>query len=198
MVYDTVRLKQDWPWLQWINGPWHERSLWLYMAIVLGHWLEHLIQVYQVYVLGWMPAAAGGVLGLWFPSLAESEVLHFTYNLLLFSGILLLRPGFAGRSRRWWNVAMAAQGWHFFEHLLLQVQWLVGIYLFGASQQVSIGQLWLPRVELHFLYNLIVFVPLMVGMIYHFHPPAGDVPQDRCPCARRGNPSSPVRVMGSA
>jgi hypothetical protein len=153
-----------------INGPLHERILSLFMVIVLGHWLEHLVQVYQVYVLGWTPKAAGGVLGLWFPYLAASEVLHFTYNSLIFAGILLLLPGFAGRARRWWWVTVAAGAWHFFEHLILQVQWLTGYYLFGASTQMGIGQLWIPRVELHFMYNLIVFVPMVIAMIYHFYP----------------------------
>jgi hypothetical protein len=172
-------------WLEQINGALHERVLWLYMVIVLGHWLEHLTQIYQVYVWGWLPKEAGGVLGLWFPSLAETEVLHFTYNLFLWGGILLLRPGFTGRARTWWHGALAVQSWHFFEHLLLQLQWATGIYLFGATQQTSIGQLWFPRVELHFAYNLIVFVPLVIGMFYHFYPPAAEPVQASCSCARR-------------
>ena len=158
-------------WIQSLNGPLHRRSLWLFMIIVLGHWLEHLTQVYQVYVLGWLPKAAGGALGLWFPGLSSAEVLHFTYNLLLWGGILLLQPGFHGPARRWWNGALVAQSWHFFEHFLLQVQWLTGFYLFGASKQMGIGELWFPRVELHFTYNLIVFVPLVIGMFIYFHPP---------------------------
>lgn len=157
-------------WLAQINGQWHERVLWLYMVIVLGHWSEHLLQIYQIYVLGWLPKEAGGVLGVWFPALVTSEVLHFTYNLFLWGGILLLRPGFRGQARQWWNGALALQSWHFFEHALLQVQWLTGIYLFGASKQMGIGELWFPRVELHFMYNLIVFVPMIVGVILYFRP----------------------------
>jgi hypothetical protein len=176
-------------WREQLNGPLHERALWIYMVVVLGHWLEHLTQVYQVYIWGWLPKEAGGVLGLWFPGLAASEVLHFTYNLLLWAGILFLRPGFSGRGRKWWTVALAAQSWHFFEHTLLQVQWLTGTYLFGAAQQISIGQLWIPRVELHFLYNLIVFVPLVLGMIYHFYPPASEPGVERCTCAHRQSAS---------
>jgi hypothetical protein len=156
------------------KGPLHERALWLFMVIVLGHWLEHLSQVYQIYVLGWLPKMSGGVLGLWFPWLSSSEVLHFTYNLLLWGGILLLQPGFRGAARRWWNVALLVQSWHFFEHILLQVQWLSGVYLFGATKQISIGELWFPRPELHFVYNLIVFAPLVLGMIAYFRPPPGD------------------------
>ena len=72
--------------------------------------------------------------------------------------------------------ALIAQIWHFFEHVLLQAQWLAGVYLFGAAQQISIGQLWFPRPELHFVYNLIVFVPLVIAMIHHFNPPVDEPP----------------------
>ena len=163
-------------WLVWRNGPLHQRILWLFMVIVLGHWLEHLAQIYQVYVLGWLPKEAGGALGYWFPQANTSEVLHFTYNFLLWGGILLLQPGFRGQARRWWNGALAIQSWHFFEHILLQVQWLTGYYLFGASKQISIGERWLPRMELHFGYNLLVFVPLVVAMYIYFRPPAAQGP----------------------
>jgi hypothetical protein len=172
MLSNAIRQPNRASWFEQLNGPWHARMLWLYMVIVLGHWLEHLTQIYQVYVWGWMPQEAQGVLGVWFPALASSEVLHFTYNLFLWGGLLLLRPGFHGRARTSWNIALVAQSWHFFEHFLLQVQWLTGMYLFGAAQQISIGQLWFPRVELHFAYNLIVFIPMVIGMIDYFNPPA--------------------------
>ncbi len=92
----------------------------------------------------------------------------------LWGGLLLLRPGFQGQSRKWWTGALVAQSWHFFEHFLLQVQWLTGIYLFGASKQISILQLWIPRVELHFMYNLIVFVPMVIALIIHFQQSKGE------------------------
>lgn len=157
------------PWRAGSLRPNHTQLLWLYMIIVFGHWLEHLTQIYQIYVLGWTPQEAGGVLGLWLPQLAASEVLHFTYNFVLFAGLLLLAAGFGGRARFWWRVTIGAQGWHLFEHTLLQIQWLTSYYLFGAVQQIGIGQLWIPRAELHFLYNLIVFAPMVIAMIAHFH-----------------------------
>ena len=154
-------------WFERLNGAWHRRALSLFMIIVFAHWAEHILQAYQVFILHWARPTAGGVLGLWFPLLTTSEVLHYAYNLSLLLGLILLRPGFSGRARRWWTVAMAIQGWHFFEHLLLQVQWLTGIYLFGATQQTSILQLWVPRIELHFLYNTLVFAPMVLGLFLH-------------------------------
>lgn len=146
----------------------HAAKVWLYMVIVFGHFSEHAIQIYQIYGMGWIPSEAGGILGLWFPGLAEAEVLHFAYNSFQLAGLLLLLAGITGYARGWWKVAIVAQSWHFFEHLLLQVQWLTGIYLFGASQQMGIGQLVLPRAELHFLYNLIVFVPTIIATMLYF------------------------------
>ena len=154
-------------WFVQLNGRWHRRALSLYMIVVFGHWAEHIVQALQVFVLQWARPEAGGILGLWFPWLATSEVLHFAYNLMLFAGLLLLRPGFRGRALTWWTVALLIQGWHFTEHLLLQAQWLSSIYLFGAAHQSSILELWIPRVELHFLYNTLVFVPMLPALFLH-------------------------------
>jgi hypothetical protein len=166
-----------------LNSQWHRKALWLFMVVVFGHWAEHLLQVYQVYMLGWLPSEAGGMLGLAFPRLAQSEVLHMVYNVSLFAGVLLLRPAFVGRGRKWWSIALVFQTWHLFEHTLLQVQWLTGSFLFGAAQQTSILQLWVPRVELHFLYNLIVFIPMVFGLYYHVYPSQGESADYQCDCA---------------
>lgn len=144
-----------------------QKLLLLYMLVVFGHFGEHFIQVGQVYILGWLPNEAGGILGLWFPALAAAEILHFSYNLLQLYGLVWFRNEFDGRSRSFWHIALGAQIWHLFEHALLQIQWLTGVYLFGASLQMSIGQLFLPRIELHFLYNLVVFIPTMVAVTYY-------------------------------
>lgn len=145
----------------------YTQVLWIYMVIVFGHWVEHLAQIYQIYAMGWMPAKAGGFLGYLFPAINSSEVLHFTYNSLLLAGLTLLLPGMTGRARRSWIMAAAAQSWHWFEHFLLQIQWLTGIYLYGGPKQASVLEYWFPRPELHFVYNLIVFVPMMVAL-FHF------------------------------
>lgn len=146
----------------------HISKVWLYMLIVFGHFSEHAIQIYQIYGMGMSPKEAGGILGIWLPALAEAEVLHFTYNTFQLVGLFLLLGGMTGRARGWWKVAIVAQIWHAYEHLLLQVQWLTDFYLFGATQQMSIGQLLLPRAELHFIYNFVVFVPTIIGVVLYF------------------------------
>ncbi len=167
-----------------LNGPvWHERALWLYGIIVLAHWLEHLAQAWQVYVLHWPRPAAGGVLGLWYPWLVSSEVMHWTYAFLMIVGLLLLRPGYEGRSHLWWSISLVIQTWHFVEHSLLQWQGLTGHYLFGAAVPTSVLQLWFPRMELHLFYNAAVFIPMVIAMYYHLYPPVGEA-LPACGCAR--------------
>lgn len=154
-------------WLTRIVNPRHVLALALYLVVVVGHASEHVVQVVQAFVLDWPRPEALGLLGFYYPQLVTSEVLHFSYNLIQLAGLLLLAKGFHGRARRWWKGAMIAQTWHFFEHLLLQVQWLTGHFLFGASKQISIGELLLPRIELHFIYVLLVTIPTLLA-VYHY------------------------------
>jgi len=172
-----------------LNGPWHARALWLYMIIVLAHWVEHLAQAYQIYVMGWARPSAGGALGLWQPWLVKSEVLHWGYAFFMLVGLLLLHAGYEGRSRRWWHLSLAIQLWHFFEHSLLQLQAILGEQWFGGAVVTSIGQIWLPRVELHLLYNAAVFIPMVIAMYYHLYPPPGEaLPSCGCAHARKAPP----------
>src|SRR5258708_4865323 len=93
------------------NTTWHKPALQIFMVIVLAHWAEHLAQAWQVYVLGWPRHHAGGVLGLRYPWLVKSELLHFSYAFIMLIGIALLRKGFAGVSRKWWEIALVIQFW---------------------------------------------------------------------------------------
>jgi hypothetical protein len=169
--------------LQSLNSIWHERALQFFMVIVLAHWAEHLAQAFQIYALGWPVPASRGVLGLWYPWLVKAEVLHYGYALVMLVGLWLLRPGFVGLSRTWWTVALGIQFWHHIEHGLLQAQAIAGQNLFNAPVPTSIAQLWIPRVELHLIYNTIVFVPMVIGMYYHMFPPRGEAAQMQCTCA---------------
>jgi hypothetical protein len=166
-----------------LNTTWHERALQAFMIVVLGHWAEHLAQAFQIYALGWPVPESRGVLGLWYPWLVKSEVLHYGYALVMLIGIWTLRTGFVGTSRVWWNTALAIQFWHHIEHALLQGQALAGHNLFNSPVPTSIAQLWIPRVELHLIYNSLVFVPMMIAMYYHMFPPKGEEARMRCSCA---------------
>jgi len=173
-----------------LNGPWHERALQAFLVIIIAHWAEHLAQAYQVYVLGWAPHQAGGVLGQAFPWLVHSEVLHYGYALVMLAGIWAMLPGFVGRSRTWWLVALVIQFWHHIEHALLQAQAIAGHPFFGRPVPTSILQLWFPRLELHLFYNTVVFIPMMVGMYYHLFPSAPEAAGMRCSCAWHAAPTT--------
>jgi hypothetical protein len=167
-----------------LNGPYHEIALRVFMVIVLAHWAEHLLQAFQIYVLGWPVPQALGALGLVFPWMVKSEVLHYGYALVMLGGLWVLRSGFTGtQDRRWWTIALWIQFFHHFEHALLQGQAIVGVNLFGYPVPTSLAQLWVPRVELHLFYNTIVFVPMMVAMYHHMFPSGEDAPHQQCTCA---------------
>lgn len=171
-----------------LNGRWHKLALQTFLVIVLAHWAEHVVQAIQIFVLHWPRPESRGVLGQIFPWLVSSETLHYLYAIVMLVGLILLRPGFQGRSRRWWDLALGIQVWHHFEHLLLLGQAVVGVNLFGLPAPTSIAQLVVPRVELHLFYNAIVFIPMVIAMYYHVYPPAGDEhghPAPTCTCSRR-------------
>jgi hypothetical protein len=165
-----------------LNGQWHERALWGFMAIVLGHWGEHFAQAYQIWVLGWPAPKAGGILGLFYPWLIKSEVLHYGIALVMLIGLWVLRKGFTGHSHTWWMVSFWIQFWHHIEHLLLIGQATFHHNLFGKPVPCSILQLVFPRVQLHLFYNAVVFVPMVIAMYYHMFPPEGEAPAS-CTCS---------------
>jgi hypothetical protein len=166
-----------------LNTNWHERALQLFMVVVLAHWAEHLAQAWQIFVLGWPRPKANGVVGLWYPWLIKSEIMHYSYALVMLVGIWVLRRGFTGTSRKWWTAALVIQFWHHIEHLLLIGQATFHHNLFGKPVPCSILQLFFPRVELHLFYNSIVFIPMVIGMYYHMFPPAGEARHMNCSCA---------------
>jgi hypothetical protein len=168
-----------------LNSRWHERSLQLFMLIVLAHWAEHLAQAWQIYVMGWPRHHAGGVLGYFYPWLVHSEVLHYGYALVMLIGIWALRKGFTGISLKWWTIALWIQVWHHFEHALLIGQVIARHNLFGSPVPASVLQMAFPRVELHLFYNTIVFIPMVIGMYYHMFPPVGEKERALCTCIWR-------------
>lgn len=165
-----------------LNGPRHRLALNLFMLIVLAHWAEHIAQAYQIWVLGWPRPQARGVLGEPFPWLITSEWLHYGYAVVMLIGLFLLRPGFAGRSKAWWTVALAIQFWHHIEHLLLLIQAQTHPF-FGKAVPTSILQLYFPRVELHLFYNSIVFIPMIIAMYFHLRPNRRELEKAHCGCA---------------
>ncbi|GII88969.1 hypothetical protein Ssi03_69590 [Sphaerisporangium siamense] len=166
-----------------INTDHHRLGLNVFLFIVLAHWAEHVAQAIQIYALGWPLPEARGVLGGPFPWLVTSEWMHYGYALLMLIGLILLRKGFTGRSRTWWNISLGIQVWHHFEHLLLLGQKVTGLYLLGKPVPTSVLQLVVPRVELHLFYNAVVFAPMVVAMWLHRRPNTAERAAMSCRCA---------------
>lgn len=166
-----------------VNGPQHRTWLNVFLVIVIAHWAEHVAQAVQIYVLGWPTPQARGVLGLPFPWLVTSEWMHYGYALFMLIGLVMLRKGFTGRARTWWNISLGIQVWHHFEHLLLLLQALTGNNLAGRPVPTSVLQFFFPRVELHLFYNAVVFAPMVVAMLLHRRPNESERSAMACGCA---------------
>lgn len=172
-----------------LNGRWHEVALWVFMAGIVAHIAEHVVQGIQVWALGNAVADSRGIAGQWFPWLAASESLHYFYAIYTLLGLVLLLPAFQGRARFWWNAALVFQFWHHLEHVTLLFQRVTGDFFFGESVPTSIVQVLIPRVELHLLYNTVVFVPMVIAIYYHLFPAAGERVASICGCPRRAESS---------
>jgi hypothetical protein len=167
-----------------LNGRYHRNALRAFLVVVLAHWAEHIAQAYQIWVLHRPVKQSRGVLGQFFPWLISSEWLHYGYAVVMLTFLFLLRPGFVGRARTWWNIALAIQFWHHIEHLLLLVQAQTSTYFFHRKVPTSVLQVWYPRVQIHLFYNTIVFIPMAIAMYLHARPPKADrdLPT-QCSCA---------------
>lgn len=170
--------------LETLNTRWHRIALQGFLAIVLFHWLEHIIQAYQFFVLKWPRPMSMGLVGMYYPWLMKTELLHYSFALVMLTGLWVLRKGFTGKSYTWWMIAFWLQFWHHIEHFILFYQAQTGQYWFGGAVPTSIGQIWIPRIELHLIYNALVFIPMVVAMYFHMYPPAGETANPGCTCAR--------------
>ncbi len=166
-----------------LNTRWHRTALYAFLVIVIAHWVEHITQAVQIYGLGWPVPRSKGALGLWFPWLVSSEVLHYGFALVMLVALFALRKGFTGRSRTWWSIALGLQFWHHIEHLLLIIQSSTGVFLLGRPVPTSVIQLLIPRVELHLFYNAVVFAPMVVAMLLHRRPTEQEREHMACSCA---------------
>lgn len=165
-----------------VNGAWHRRSLVIFGIIVLTHWVEHVVQAAQIWAFDMARPDAKGALGYLFPWLVESEWLHYGYALAMLGGFALLLPGFSGRSKAVWGVALGIQIWHHVEHALLLYQAQAGHNLFGKAAPTSVLQLIWQRPELHLFYNGLVTAPMLLAVWLHMRPTPEEKAAVSCSC----------------
>ena len=171
-----------------LNTRWHKTALLAFTAFVLFHWMEHIVQAYQFFVMHWSRQMSMGLLGMYYPWLMKTEALHYGFALVMLIGLWVLRKGFTGTSYTWWMVAFWIQFWHHFEHFILFYQAQTHQFWFGGSVPTSVGQILIPRIELHLIYNALVFIPMVVAMYYHVYPPAQDAGKAMCSCEHHRAP----------
>lgn len=183
-VSTSPAVPQGRPWLVRANTTYHELGLKVFGTVVFVHWVEHLFQAAQIWLLGWPRPQAGGALGLAQPWLVRSELLHYAFALVMIAGFGVFLQGFTGRARTWWIVALVVQFWHHIEHLFLLAQAQTGTMFLGRPVPTSFLQVWVPRVELHLLYNGLVTLPMLVALYLHLRPRREADRSEGCSCAR--------------
>ena len=133
------------------------------VILQLLHMVEHSTQLAQLAITGGTLAKAHGVIGQ-----LDFETVHFVADTALCISLGLLAISFKGRNAWLW-VAFAAASLHQIEHLYLF--WMyVGehtVYLSGGAAGIMghyglIGSP-LDRPYLHYTYNFIVIVPMLIA-----------------------------------
>lgn len=153
-------------WSQRLSGTWRPGAgLTLFFVLVvtqLGHVGEHAAQMFQIHGLHREAGNAHGIIGA-----LDVEWVHFAWNTWVLLAVLLLVARFP--RNRWLWLALAAAGWHQVEHIhILAVYLTTGTPgapgLLAAGGAIA-GGTFLPRPELHFLYNLVETVPILLGFV---------------------------------
>lgn len=138
-------------------------SFGLMVILQVLHMVEHTTQITQLAVTGGVLADSHGVIGQ-----LDFETVHFVADTALWISLGLMAIIFRGRNLWLW-VAFVAASLHEVEHLYLF--WMYAfehtLYLSGGASGIMghyglIGSP-LDRPYLHYTYNFIVFVPLLIA-----------------------------------
>jgi hypothetical protein len=160
--------------------------VWGTVAFQAVHTLEHILQVgfwirrpyYQPWLSPWALAAQKGLTNYFDPQARPqtgNELLHLLGNLIFFFGLLAINHALrvsttSRRDRRFSLAALAIQGIHVTEHVLLTTTWyLTGVprgasTLFGYA--FTLPAPWAPgiRIVWHFLANFLPMTFVLLGL----------------------------------
>ena len=137
----------------------------IFLLVIYLHLIEHIFQMIELYIFNWERPMCLGLLGFYIPQLIHSEYLHYGHALFMLIGIYYLTKYMYNKDSLWWmRLTLGLAFYHHFEHLLLLIQSITHIYLFNKLVPTSFGQLFVPRIELHFIYNLLVGIPMMIAL----------------------------------
>jgi hypothetical protein len=159
------------PWLPiwWFDATWQVRHYGLYgffaalTVFQLGHMTEHTAELVQLFRNHGNLAQSHGVFGL-----LDTEVVHFYWNIGVWLGIAFLLYRLGSRNPWLW-IAFGAASLHMVEHVYLywlyvfhQDFWSAGGWAGIMGRGALIGSP-LDRPYLHFLYNYLEVVPLVIA-----------------------------------
>lgn len=135
----------------------------VFVLLEVAHLGEHSVQVLQLLSNHGVLARSHGVFGQ-----LDFEIVHFGWDTLVWLGICVLLGRF-GRENPWLWVSLAAASLHEVEHLyLFWLRWVdVTFYNNGGYAGIMgrggvVGSP-LGRPYLHFAYNVVVVVPLVIA-----------------------------------
>ena len=127
-----------------------------------AHLIEHIAQMIQIHVLHLGGASAQGIVGQ-----LNIEWVHFIWNAVVLVSLLVLLPRF--RMNPWLIAVTPLAAWHFVEHSVMIATYLQtgvsGSPGLLSSGGLLFGGLPIARPDLHFLYNLVETVPLLVAWV---------------------------------
>jgi hypothetical protein len=127
-----------------------------------AHLFEHVAQMIQIHVLHLSGANAQGIVGQ-----LNIEWVHFIWNVLVLITLVALLPHF--RANPWLIALTPLAAWHFVEHSVMIATYLrtgvSGTPGLLSSGGLLFGGLPIARPDLHFLYNLVETVPLLLAWL---------------------------------
>ena len=125
-----------------------------------AHLLEHVAQMFQIHVQHLTGASAQGIVGQ-----LNIEWVHFIWNAFVLIALMVLLPHF--RTNPWLISVTPLAAWHFVEHSVMIATYIQtgvpGTPGLLSSGGLIFGGLPIARPDLHFLYNLVETIPLLMA-----------------------------------
>ena len=150
----TVSIQRQYGWL----------AFFFILVITQGaHVLEHVAQMVQIHLLGFSGLQARGIIGM-----LDIEWVHFIWNSwVLLCAVLLV---FIFRKNPWLWVLLVISVWHEMEHVYIMSIFLhtghIGAPGLLARGGAIGGGLPLSRPDLHFFYNFLEEIVLIIAYLY--------------------------------
>ena len=150
----TVSIQRQYGWL----------AFFFILVVTQGaHFIEHVAQMVQIHLLGLSGLQARGILGM-----LDIEWVHFIWNSWVLLCVVLLL--FLSPKNPWLWVLLVISVWHEVEHVYIMSVYLqtghIGAPGLLARGGAIGGGLPLSRPDLHFGYNLLEELVLIIAYLY--------------------------------